>query len=178
MGTTIIRNLYTGLELSIINSPLTDPQSPNFGNLLSISIGQHFIFNSFPPPPHLTSSPQTHECSEHTGVFASLPYLLQIQTFCNCFCISYNLLRHPCKDVVWKHVIPHKKPSRLSQSVTRLTEEPEVPDSIPVPATYFVSPSADSNRAVVSYWRKYVHEVLVNRSGGLSLPRKSVARLA
>ena len=33
-------------------------------------------------------------------------------------------------------------------------------------------------RAVVSYWRKYVHEVLVNRLGGLSLPRKSVVRLA
>ena len=32
-------------------------------------------------------------------------------------------------------------------------------------------------RAVVSYWRKYVHEVLVNRLGGLSLPRKSVIRL-
>ena len=41
----------------------------------------------------------------------------------------------------------------------------------------FVSPSADSRRAVVSYWRKYVHEVLVNRLGGLSLPRKSMVRL-
>ena len=41
----------------------------------------------------------------------------------------------------------------------------------------FVSPSAFSRRAVVSYWRKYVHEVLVNRLGGLSLPRKSVLRL-
>ena len=30
---------------------------------------------------------------------------------------------------------------------------------------------------VVSYRRKYVHEVLVNRLGGLSLPRKSVVRL-
>ena len=40
----------------------------------------------------------------------------------------------------------------------------------------FVSPSAFSRRAVVSYWRKYVHEVLVNRLGGLSLPRKSVVR--
>ena len=30
---------------------------------------------------------------------------------------------------------------------------------------------------VVSYWRKYVHEVLVNRLGGLSLPRKNVVRL-
>ena len=41
----------------------------------------------------------------------------------------------------------------------------------------FVSPSAFSRRAVVSYWRKYVHEVLVNRLEGLSLPRKSVVRL-
>ena len=41
----------------------------------------------------------------------------------------------------------------------------------------FVSPSAFSRRAVVSYWRKYVQEVLVNRLGGLSLPRKSVVRL-
>ena len=38
-------------------------------------------------------------------------------------------------------------------------------------------PSAFSRRTVVSYWRKYVHEVLVNRLGGLSLPRKSVVRL-
>ena len=38
-------------------------------------------------------------------------------------------------------------------------------------------PTADSRRAVVSYWRKYVHKVLVNRLGSLSLPRKSVVRL-
>ena len=41
----------------------------------------------------------------------------------------------------------------------------------------FVLPSAFSRRAVVSYWQKYVHEVLDNRLGGLSLPRKSVVRL-
>ena len=41
----------------------------------------------------------------------------------------------------------------------------------------FISPSAFSRRAVVSYWRKYVLKVLVNRLGGLSLPRKSVVRL-
>ena len=41
----------------------------------------------------------------------------------------------------------------------------------------FVSPSAFPRRAVVSYWRKDVREVLVNRLGGLSLPRKSVVRL-
>ena len=40
-----------------------------------------------------------------------------------------------------------------------------------------MSPSADPRRAVVSYWRKYVHEVPVNRLGGVSLPRKSVVRL-
>ena len=33
-----------------------------------------------------------------------------------------------------------------------------------------VSPSADSRGAVVSYWRKYMHKVLVNCLGGLSLP--------
>ena len=41
----------------------------------------------------------------------------------------------------------------------------------------FISPSTDSRRAVVSYWQKYVHTVLVNYFGGLSLPRKSVFRL-
>ena len=56
--------------------------------------------------------------------------------------------------------------------------EPETfPKRGPVWQHTFVSPSAFSRRAVVSYWRKYVHEVLVDRSGGLSLPRKSVVRL-
>ena len=40
-----------------------------------------------------------------------------------------------------------------------------------------VSPSAYSRKAVVSYWRKDVHEILVDRLGGLSLPRKSVVNL-
>ena len=35
--------------------------------------------------------------------------------------------------------------------------------------------SADSRRAVVIYWRKNVHYILVNCLGGL--PRNSVARL-
>ena len=41
----------------------------------------------------------------------------------------------------------------------------------------FVSPSAVSRRAVVSYWQRCVHEILVNRLGGLSPPKKSVVRL-
>ena len=51
------------------------------------------------------------------------------------------------------------------------------PVRYPVWQHTFVSPSAFSRRAVVSYWRKYVHKVLVYRLGGLSLPRKSVVRL-
>ena len=39
------------------------------------------------------------------------------------------------------------------------------------------SSSAESRVTVASYWRKYVHEVLANRLGSLSLPRKSVVRL-
>ena len=68
-------------------------------------------------------------------------------------------------------------PGRVAQSVGLLTRKSGVLGSIPGLATYYRSPSAFSRRAVVSYWRKYVHEVLVNRLGGLSLPRKSVVRL-
>ena len=68
-------------------------------------------------------------------------------------------------------------PGRVAQSVGHLTRRPRVLGSIPGLATYFRFSSAFSRRAVVSYWRKYVHEVLANRLGGLSLPRKSVVRL-
>ena len=47
----------------------------------------------------------------------------------------------------------------------------------PVQPHSFISPPPDSSRAVVSYSRKYVHKVLVNRLGGISLPRKSMVRL-
>ena len=68
-------------------------------------------------------------------------------------------------------------PGRLAQSVGHLTRKSGVLGSIPVWQHTFVSLSAFSGRAVVSYWGKYVHKVLVNRLGGLSLPRKSVVRL-
>ena len=48
---------------------------------------------------------------------------------------------------------------------------------IPSPSRYIVSLSADSRRAVIIYWQKYVNEALVNHLGGLSLPRSSVVRL-
>ena len=65
------------------------------------------------------------------------------------------------------------------QSVGHLTRKSEVLGLILVWPHTFVSPSADSRGAVVSCWRKYVHEVQVNRLGGLglSLLRKSVVRL-
>ena len=68
-------------------------------------------------------------------------------------------------------------PGHVAQSLWHLTRKSEVLGSIPVWPHTFVSPSADSRRALVSYWRKYVHEVLNNRLGGLRLPRKSVVRL-
>ena len=64
------------------------------------------------------------------------------------------------------------QPGRVAQPVGHLTRKSEVL----WPRT-FVSPSADSRGAVVSYWRKYLHEVLVNRLGVLSLSRKSVVKL-
>ena len=43
-----------------------------------------------------------------------------------------------------------KRAGGIAQSVVRLTQEPEVPGPTLGPATYFVSPSADSGRAVVT----------------------------
>ena len=41
----------------------------------------------------------------------------------------------------------------------------------------FLPPLIKEGQLSVTGWRKYVHEVLVNRLGGLSLPRKSVVWL-
>ena len=67
-------------------------------------------------------------------------------------------------------------PGRVAQLVGHLTRKSEVLGLIPGLATYFCF-FFRSRGAVVSYWRKYVHEALVNYLGGLSLPRKSVVRL-
>ena len=69
------------------------------------------------------------------------------------------------------------RPGRVAQSAGHLTRKSGVLGSISDLAHTFDFPSAFSRRAVVSYWRKYVPEVLVNRLEGLSLPRKSVVRL-
>ena len=81
-------------------------------------------------------------------------------------------------DTVYnKPYSPGRQPGRVVQSVGHLTRKSGSWVRYPVWQHTFVSPSAFSRRAVVSYWRKYVHKVLVNRLGGLSLPRKSVVRL-
>ena len=67
-------------------------------------------------------------------------------------------------------------PGRVAQLVGHLTHKSKVLGSIPGLAIYFPF-SADSRRAVVSYWQNYVRFVLVNCLGGLSLPRNSVVRL-
>ena len=75
-------------------------------------------------------------------------------------------------------IISFWKPGHVAQLVGHLTRKSGVLGSIHGLETYFlVSPSAFSRRVVVNYWRKYVHKVLVNRLGGLSLPRKSVVRI-
>ena len=48
---------------------------------------------------------------------------------------------------------------RVAQSVAHLTQEPEVPASMPARLHIFVCRKD---------WRKYIHEVLVNRIGDLS----------
>ena len=66
---------------------------------------------------------------------------------------------------------------RVAQSVGHLTRKSGVLVSIPGLATYFRFSFRFFKRGSCQLLTKYVHEVLVNRLGGLSLPRKSVVRL-
>ena len=86
--------------------------------------------------------------------------------------------RHLCltPTVVLNHS-PMLQPVRVAQSVGHLTRKSGVLVRYPVWPHTLVSPSADSRGAVVIYWRKFVHEVLVNCLGGLSLPKKSLVWL-
>ena len=65
------------------------------------------------------------------------------------------------RNIVWLSVIGH------SDKQVRHSVRPQT----------FVFPSADSRRAVVGYWRNYVHLVLLNSLGGLRLSRNSMVRL-
>ena len=68
-------------------------------------------------------------------------------------------------------------PGGVAQSVGHLTRKSGVLGLIPGLATYFRFSFRFFKNGSCQFWQKYVHEVLVNRLGGLSLPRKSVVRL-
>ena len=70
----------------------------------------------------------------------------------------------------------HTKPGRVAQSVGHLTRKSGVLGSIPGLATYFRFSFRFFQEGQFSVAKVFVHEVLVNRLGGLSLPRKSVVR--
>ena len=67
-------------------------------------------------------------------------------------------------------------PGRVAQSVGHLTPKSGVLDSIPGLATYFRFSFRFFKKGSCQLLAKVLHEVLVNRLGGLS-PRKSVVRL-
>ena len=89
--------------------------------------------------------------------------------------MDYTVFKVRCiSNKIWTQITPFFicSPGRVGQSVGHLTHNSEVLGSIPGLATYFHFSFPDSRGAVVTYWRKYVHEVLVNHLRGLSLPRK------
>ena len=65
----------------------------------------------------------------------------------------------------------------MGQSVACLIQESEVLGSILSLATYFRFSFHFFKKGSCQLLGKYVHKVLVNRLGGLSLPRKSGVRL-
>ena len=70
-----------------------------------------------------------------------------------------------------------REPDRVTQSVGHLTRKSGVLGSISGLAIYFRFSFRFFKKGSCQLLAKYVHEVLVNRLGGLSLPRKSVVRL-
>ena len=65
---------------------------------------------------------------------------------------------------------------RVTQVAAHLTQDPEVPGSIPRLATYLSFSSHFFKKGSCQLLTKDVHLVLVNRFGGLSLPRNYVVR--
>ena len=65
----------------------------------------------------------------------------------------------------------------VAQSIGHLTHKSGVLGSIPCLATYFRLSFRFFKKGSCQLLAKDVHEVLVNRLGGLSLPRKSVVML-
>ena len=71
-----------------------------------------------------------------------------------------------------------QEPSRVAQSVGHLTRKSGVLGSIPGLATYFRFSFRFFKKGSCQLLAKVCAKLLVNRLGGLSLPRKRVVRLA
>ena len=85
--------------------------------------------------------------------------------------------RHVRYSMIQVQTFESSLPGRVAQSVGHLTRKSGVLDSIPGPTTYFRFSFRFFKKGSCQLLAKYVHEVLLNRLGGLSLPRKSVVRL-
>ena len=109
-------------------------------------------------------------------------YILKNSIKCKQVCAADILSRHHFQ----MHFCRHFKglQCRLAQLVTCLTADPGVASSVPawshtfveidheIVSTVVLLASTDSRRVVVSYKRKYVHEVLVNRLVKLAQEKK------
>ena len=105
---------------------------------------------------------------------------------CCCFTRSSAMWNRSCKCCVLEQdtlstllstgFYPGRKRATWKISTRLLNVLPSI-NKVDYYYYYHSLPSADSRREVVSYLRKNVHWVLVNRLIGLSLPRKSVVRL-
>ena len=73
------------------------------------------------------------------------------------------------------HTFIHQGPGLIAQSVAQSDSRANSPRFYTW--SDHVLFSTDSRRALVSYWQKYVHLVLVNCLGSLNLPKNSVVRL-
>ena len=69
-----------------------------------------------------------------------------------------------------------KEAGHVARSVGHLTRKSQVLGSIPGQLTYFRFSLNDSWGVVVSYWQKYMHEVLVNRYGGLRVEKETLRK--
>ena len=83
-----------------------------------------------------------------------------------------------CQNFIYFSLLRNKFLCNLhTQSVGHLTRKSGVLGSIPGLATYFGFSFCFFEKGSCQLLAKVLHEVLVNRLGGLSLPRKSVVRL-
>ena len=108
-----------------------------------------------------------------------------LKSFCNAIKVSYVPELCLFADVseekvpiysMLLNVFEASRASTVGCAYRQISRRSRVRSSCPANPFYNHSlPSADSRRAVVSYWRKNVYQVLVNCRGGL--PRNSVDRL-